>query len=165
VHAIARSMLGDDMLASAIASVVVNPAVASESLGQLVSDPRFQALLRDGDLRNAIAHNDYQALARNPVFSELIADRDFLDAAEDVNLIGNLREDAHPFMVTQQLTDRIAPLVRSVESLSHDPEIQRILHDPNFASVFERGDLGALVGNEDVNRLLQRVLETLRENQ
>jgi uncharacterized membrane protein required for colicin V production len=162
VYAVARRATGSRVLASTMALVAVKPSEGAESLNRLVSDGRLRAAFQATALRDAFVQSDAATIAQHPAIRSLAGDAPFLEAAEAVRLVGDVDGTASPEELSLQLTEHLGPMVRTMRTLSDDPEIQTLLEDEEFMAQIDQVDLGALATDPRFNLLAGRILSTLR---
>ena len=159
-YMVAKRFTGDEVLASTMSLAAVRPVEAAETVSRLLSDPRLRALFEDRALRAAIVRSDFASVTGHPAIRDLARDPRFLDAAERIRLVGDLSGDAPQSEVTEQLVERIAPMVRTAETLSRDGDIQQILQNPRFLEKLQGGDIGTLATDPEFNRLAEKIVES-----
>ena len=158
-YILAERFTGNEVLASTMSMASVRPGEAAETVSRLVGDPRLRALFQDRALRAAIMRSDFASVAGHPAIRDLARDPKFLDAAERVRLVGDLGGNAAQSEVTQQLAERIAPMIRTAETLSRDNTVQQILQNPRFLEKLQGGDIGTLATDPEFNRLAEKIVE------
>ena len=159
-YILAERLTGDEVLASTISLAAVKPSEAAETVSRLVGDPGLRALFEDRALRAAVMRSDFASVTGHPAIRDLARDPRFLDAAERVRLVGDLSSNATQSEVTEQLVERIAPMVRTAETLSRDGAVQQILRNPRFLEKLQGGDIGALATDPEFNQLAEKFVES-----
>ena len=161
VRSVARDATGDDFLASVVALAAVDPGRAAGLINTLKNDTLFQSLFREGELREAIASSDVSRVARHPTIQSLLSDESFVAAASQLRLIDRFEAGAPTAVAVEQLTERIGPLVRTVERLSNDSDFQRMLEESDIIERFQNGDVIDLMRDPDFERFFSRSREIM----
>jgi uncharacterized membrane protein required for colicin V production len=150
-------------LADAASRFAASPARSSEDLKALARDKRFQSLFGDPSSLSALADPSGRAAARDPTLRRLARDPAFVDRAGRLGLLETDSADRLSAPeVQRQLAERLGPMARAIRDLSRDPEVRRLMKDPELASRLERREMLALANDPKFNRLAEIVLERLR---
>ena len=162
VFSAVRGVTGNEILASTLALVAVRPQTAATSLNALFDDPRLRMLFENPSLRAALLRGDAGALVRHPSVQSLATDPEFLEAAYAVSLLDGDSNDTSARLVSEQLVQRLGPIVQTTQTLADDPEIQEALADPALQEKLAEMDLGALATDPAFNRLAEKILGSVR---
>ncbi len=122
-------------------------ALASPSLATLRDDADFWDALERGDVTGALARGSFRSLAYDPMLRADFARLGLVPAAA--------ASDPQEFAVaTVDVVRAIAPRIAGLRS---DPELQRLLADPEVKAALEHGDRWALLGNPGFQKLAARL--------
>lgn len=160
-YAIVERASGSDDLAGAARQLVRQPRSAQRLL-HVAGDRRMRAVLTDGKLLRAMARSDWRTLRRSKALAALAGDEDFVGAAQEAGLIEPSAERPAPEAVRRQLVEQLAPLARTVVALADDPEVRRLLAEPELRRRIEQQRLLELVNDPAFNRLVSIVVQRMR---
>jgi hypothetical protein len=157
----ARGWAGDRFTSRAMAHFVADPAGATEALNAVMADERVERLFASGAIQRAAVSGNPDLLARDPSLAALARDEVFVTALRDFGVLEAGEGPAPPAEVSAAITREVGPVVRSVESLKRDEEIQRIIQSPSFRGALERRDYMALARDPGFEHIFERVMEEL----
>ena len=159
-----RAMVGDPFVARTMAHMVADPVEATEAMQDIMSDQRVQELARSGALLRAASSQDPAELARSASVRALAADERFVSMLRDFGVLRAGGATATPEEVAAAITREAGPVLRSVERLRNDGEVQAIVTSSSFREALEEGSYLDVARDARFARLFERVLEELREH-
>ena len=158
----AKTMIGDPLVSNAVARTLADPLGAAEALDAALDDPRLRELVESEFIREAIMSGDVISLTQNPTIAALAADEAFVRTLRDFRLLERGSGPVSAEALSEAITSRASPALRSVEALRNDSEIQQMLSGEWARDALESGDYVGLVASEEFSRLFDRVLEEFR---
>ena len=161
----AQTMIGDPLVSDAAARTLADPLAATEALEAALDDPRLRELVESASIREAIMSGDAISLTRNPTIAALAADEAFVRTLRDFGLLERGSGPVSAEALSEAVTSRAGPTLRSVEALRNDSEIQQMLSGEWARDALESGDYVGLVVSEEFSRLSDRVLEEFRQQE
>lgn len=162
-YAVAHHTSESPTLAAAASRFAASPMRSSEDLQALAQDERLQSLFGDPRSLRALADPSGRAAARDPTLRRLARDPAFVDRAGRLGLLeADTADRLSPQEVQRQLAERLGPLARTVRDLSRDPEVRRLMKDPELTGRLERREMLTLANDPKFNRLAEIVLDRLR---
>jgi len=159
-YAIAWHATRDRLVASTVSLVAAHPRDGIRAVNVVLRDPHARQLWADSSARRALARGDTAALMRSREVHELATDQRFLVAARQIGLSGG--GVAGPDLAAD-LAERAAPLARAIDGLRADRTVRDLFDSSDVRQLLDRGDLVALASNDRVNVIVQRVVESLRD--
>jgi uncharacterized membrane protein required for colicin V production len=162
-YAVAHHTSESPTFAAAASRFAASPVRSSEDLKALARDERLQSLFGNPRSLRALTDPSGRAAARDPTLRRLARDPAFVDRAGRLGLLQADTADRLPAReVQRQLAERLGPLARTVSDLSRDPEVRRLMKDPELTRRLERRELISLANDPKFNRLAEIVLGRLR---
>ena len=152
---------GEAALATA-EQMVRDPVKTSRNLRALLQDRRLQTIFQDPEVISALAKSDHEALGRNLHLRELASDKQFIRRARRAGLLSGGAEALGPDEVLRQLASRLAPMARAVTAMAADPEIRKLVQDKRIVELLRRKDFAILANDSGFNRLMEIMLQRLR---
>lgn len=167
-YSLTRRKTGSQLVASAIALVAGQPGTGVDVVNSLMANENVRGLWTNTSVREALAHGDVNALARSPTWRALVSDTQFVHAAAMLGLgsagLGSLGSLAGGDQLATDLVTQAGPLVRSMQSLTSDPQIRRALSSPQVARALESGNLAALINDPQIRQMMNRIMDTLKSS-
>lgn len=141
-HLVARMAARPADSLEAMQALMDDPAIAA-----LQGDPLFWARVESGAVEAAMNRRSFLAIQEDAELRGRLANLGLVDAAA--------AEDPQAFRDTAETTLReLGPRLRG---LREDPELQRLVADPEVAGLLQQGDTLALMGHPGFRDLVSRV--------
>lgn len=162
IRLLAGGAVDNTVMAATVAYLMSDPRRAEETLGALVRDPRVRELASDPGVREELAAADAGALSRAPALRALAADAAFVTAARRVRILPEAdAPTVSPEELAGSVAERLGPLLRALDMVAKDPEVQALVADPEFRDALARGDLTALLAKGRLDGIARRVTAEL----
>ncbi len=165
VYLVARPVLGDRLVSDYLAHAVTDPVGTREATQTLANDERVRALLADVGVKRAIKSGDAGALAQEPLISALAGDDTFVRAARRVGLISQAKGSLTPEALAADLAQRTGPILRTVDALRSDSQVQAMLEDRRLQEAVQGGNFLKVVSDPRFSDLFERFRTELRNQQ
>jgi hypothetical protein len=142
--------------ARAAASWLARPGESLEALAATLANPRFIALQEDATFWQALEAGDAAAAARQPALMALAADAPLRNQLARMGIVSDqdARDPAAFERALRATLEQIAPRIRGI---AEDPELQRLLADPEVRAALERGRAWSLLMHPGVRNLASRL--------
>ena len=165
VRVAAQMMLSDPLVSNAVARMFADPQGAIEVINAGLDDPRLRELAESESIQEMIRSGDPRALTQDPTIVALAADEAFTTTLRQFGVLDRGSGPVSAEALSEAITSRVGPALRSVERLRNDSEIQQILTEGPARAALEARDYAGLVTSEEFARLFDKVLEELRREQ
>lgn len=162
-YAITRRTTGNAFVASMLAMVAGQPGTGVETMNALINNRSVQQLWGDSLARGALARGDMQALRRNTTFRSLVADTQFVHAAAQLGLGGSgIGQVPGADQLMLNLVTQVGPVMQSLQSLGHDPEMRQLMSSREFRRAMDSGDLQTIINNPQFHQVAAKFLAVLK---
>lgn len=155
---IVRRASGSPMASRLMAAMAANPGAAVAALNGVLGNPEVRRLWTDAALRKAITNGDAQALAASPAMQALAGNRAFTDGVQRLGLVTAQGDGA---IDAKTLAAQLSPVMRSIESVRGNPDVQRQLADPHMRQLLESRNVPAMLADPAFNTLIGRLFSQL----
>ena len=144
---VSAQMDSEDMIAKAVATLMLQPGDTIASLKRLSQSEDLQSLLNNRDNQRALMIGDTAAIQALPDYQRILNNPD-------------MRRVFDPTEASdEQLANTFATLFQRSQAMQHDPEIQKLLQDPELREQLESNNPIALLTNPKATKLLQALLQ------
>jgi len=143
---VSAQMDSEDMIAQAVATLMLQPGDTIASLKRLSRSKDLQSLLNSETNQRALMNGDTQAIQQLPDYQRLLNNADMRRVFDP--------SDASD----EQLANTFSTLWRRSQAMQNDPEIQQLLQDPELRQQLESGNPIALLSNPKTTKLFKALL-------
>jgi uncharacterized membrane protein required for colicin V production len=157
-HLLVAQSSGNEAIASTAVRLSRDPAASMKHLHQVFEEPRVQALIGNPRLLLAIATDQRKVYAKFRVLQALTRDEAFMRKVVEASLLPASALELSPDERLELIVKQVAPLARVVVGMAQDPEVTRLLEDPELAEKLRERNLWALANDPKFNRLATRML-------
>lgn len=143
---VSAQMDSEDMIAQAVATLMLQPGDTIASLKRLSRSEDLQSLLNSENNQRALMRGDTRAIQQLPDYRRLLNNPDMRRVFDPSDT-----SDA-------QLANTFATLWQRSQAMQHDPEIQQLLRDPELRQQLDSGNPAALLTNPKTAKLFKALL-------
>jgi len=143
---VSAQMDSEDIIAQAVATLMLQPGDTIASLKRLSRSEDLQSLLNSEVNQRALMSGDTRAIQQLPDYQRLLNNPDMRHVFDPT--------DASD----EQLANTFSTLWRRSQAMRHDPEIQLLLQDPELQQQLESGNPVALLTNPKTTKLFKALM-------
>jgi membrane protein required for colicin V production len=151
-----RAAASDERTGRVVARVAARPGATIVEARSLLEDSTFTALQDDALFWSYVEHGNVDAALNRVSFQHIIRDAPLRQRLADLGVIDEeAARDAGAFRAAAaEVLREVGPLIKG---LKNDPEVQRLVEDPQVVAMLESGDTLGLIRHEGFRSLVDRV--------
>ena len=143
------------VMTPAATHILEDPARGIQNVQRVMDNPRLAHVLSDEKFQELLRSGEVGRVEQDQRFQSLFADPDLAAAFEELGLTGDPEQDA---AFRAYLAETLTVVFARLHRLQEDPEVVAIFEDPDFRQALESRDLVRLMKHPRMSQLLERIM-------